>query len=101
GCAHVDLEGPRFVVLPVEEGVALDDTFDINHPVPARVGVRAHSANFFAVDGAVNDDVADMNALGPIFFRNRLGEGTQARLSRIEGAVTGSTASRWAPPGEA
>ena len=61
--------------LPVEEGVALDDTFDIDHPIPARVGVQEASANLFAVDGAVNDDVADMDALGAVFLRHRLGEG--------------------------
>src|ERR1700756_5631792 len=40
GRAHVDLEGPGFVLLPIKEGVALDDTLDIDHPVSARVGVR-------------------------------------------------------------
>jgi hypothetical protein len=53
-----------------------DDTLDIDHPVPARVGVREASAYLFAVDGAVDDHVADMDALGAIFLRYRLGEGT-------------------------
>jgi pimeloyl-ACP methyl ester carboxylesterase len=51
------------VGLPVEEGVVLDDTLDIDHPVPARVGVRQASANLVAVNGAVDDHVADMDAL--------------------------------------
>src|ERR1700739_1503795 len=45
GRAHVDLEGPGFVLLPIKEGVALDDTLDIDHPVSARVGVRRAPAS--------------------------------------------------------
>src|SRR5258705_13343437 len=75
GRAHVDLEGPGFGLLSIKEGVALDDTLDIDHPVSARVGVREASAYLFAVDGAVDDDVANMDALGAVFLRHRLGEG--------------------------
>ena len=61
------------MVLPVEEGVALDDTLDIDHPVSVRVGVRKASAYLFAVNGAVDDDVADMDALGAVFLRHGRG----------------------------
>jgi hypothetical protein len=57
------------VLLPTKEGVALDDTLDIDHPVSARVGVRRAPAYLFAVNGAVDDDVADMDALRAVFLR--------------------------------
>jgi hypothetical protein len=55
------------VLLPIKEGVALDDTLDIDHPVSARVGIRKASTYLFAVNGAVDDDVANMDALGAVF----------------------------------
>src|SRR4029077_3249553 len=61
--AHVDLERPGFGVLPVEKGEALDDTLDIEHAVPAGVGVREAFAYLIAVKGGVADEMADKDAL--------------------------------------
>jgi hypothetical protein len=47
-------------VLPVEEGVAFHDALDIEQPVAARVGVRKACADLVAVDGAIDNDLADI-----------------------------------------
>ena len=73
-------------MLPVEEGVAFHDALDVEQPVAALVGVRKAAADLVAVDGTIDDDVADVDTLGTVFLGHRLGERAQARLGGIEGA---------------
>jgi hypothetical protein len=54
----------------------------------------------FAVDGTVDDDVADVDPLRTVFLGHRLGERPQARLGGIEGAIAGPAAQRGAGAGE-
>jgi hypothetical protein len=84
GRAHVDLKRPGFVVVPVEKSVALDDTLYIDHSVLAGVSVREAFAYLFTIDGTVDDDMADMDALRAVFFRHRLGEGTETALAELK-----------------
>src|ERR1043165_1525822 len=64
----IDLERPGLGRLTVEEGVALDDPPDIKHPVLARVGIGKALADLVAVDGTVDHDMTDVDALGAIFL---------------------------------
>jgi hypothetical protein len=75
GRAHVDLKRPSLVVLPVEKSVALDDTLYIDHSVLAGVSVREAFAYLFTIDGTVDDDMADMDALRGRFLSPSPGRG--------------------------
>src|SRR5258708_23010683 len=100
GRAHVDHKRPGMVVMPVEKSVALDDALYIDHSVLADVSVREAFAYLFTIDGTVDDDMADMDALRAVFFRHRLGEGSETCFGRIESAIPGPTAQRGACAGE-
>jgi hypothetical protein len=60
------------VGLPIVAGLALDDTFDSIIRSRRASASREASANLFAVDGAVNDDVAEPYDVGRA---NKFGSG--------------------------
>ena len=75
---HVDLERPRPLRLSIKKGKGVHDPLDAYQSVLPADGVRKTPEDLFSANGAINNDMTNMDAI--LFPRHRLRESPQARL---------------------
>jgi hypothetical protein len=80
----------------MQEHVRLHDTFDIEIPIALRVDIRRAHPDLLAIDRSIDNDMAHVNPFGTVFLGHCLGQRPQARLGRIERAITGQVTHRFA-----
>src|SRR6516162_9660858 len=77
---HVNLERPRPLRLSVKKGKGVYDPLDTYKSVLPADRVRKTPEDLFSANGAIDDDMTDVDSIVGIFLRHRLREGPQARL---------------------
>ena len=85
-CSYVNFERPCVAGLSVEIIESVNDSIDANHAGVAeflRVFWESFT-NFLTADRTVDNDVADVNTVGPVFLGHGLGEDSERRFTRVK-----------------